>query len=1100
MIAKKIHTLFIFSLLLMLVACRSEKVNEPSTALFRLLDNEEIGIDFINKVVDQENFNVLTYRNYYNGGGVAVGDINNDGWADLFFTANMGPNQLYLNKGNLKFENISVSAGIEGTMKWSTGVTMADVNGDGFLDIYVCNSGDVDGNEKKNELFINNGDLTFAEASEAFGLDDVGFSTHASFFDMDGDGDLDMYLLNNSFKDPSRIDYKNIRNERDKEGGDKLFRNDNNRFVDVSEAAGIYGSKIGFGLGISVSDVNGDYLPDMYISNDFWERDYLYINQGDGTFTEELTSRMPVISTTSMGADIGDLDNNGSAEIFSTDMLPATSKRLKTTTIFNDYKLEDLKYRNDYYYQSSQNCLQANDGTGHFLEIANQAGVAATDWSWGALFFDFDNDGNKDIYVSNGVYHDITDMDFADFLEDNEEVKKVIEKKGRFDFRDFLEYLPSTPLSNYAFVNTGNLSFDNKAFDLGLGQKSFSNGAAYGDLDNDGDLDLVVNNVNMGAFVYENLTTGTYDHSFIRVKFDGKTHNTFGIGAHLEITTDQQTYYFQNYQARGFQSSTEPVITAGLGGSKHIDALRVIWPTGFQQILTDVNINSEIVLEEESAVDEVKNSTLKEEALFFKLKIKSPPAHRENLFNDFDHERLTLHMLSTEGPKLLTGDLDANGTLELVLLGADGDEDKVLFQNSQGDWQKSVQPILARDSIYESTCGILYDLDNDGDKDLIIGSGGNDLSKGIDFVKIRSYLNDGNALFKENTTIVLPAAANLSCIKPIQLGEKRALFFGARAVPANYGLTPRNFLLLEQSPGFWRDITDQDIGQIGMITDASVDDIDGDGDEDLLVVGEWMPVTIFENNGRRLMLKGSVPNSSGLWQSIESADLDKDGDVDFILGNWGNNSKLKASKEKPLTMFVNDFDNNKKPENILLWYAPEDETPSIFAAKRDLTGQLPQLKKKILKNKDYADIKFEDLFDQNMINASMRLQVTDLRSSLLVNQGNFGFFLQDLPLEAQRSVVFASEAGDFNGDGHTDLILGGNLYGLKPEIGRMDSSCGLVLLSDGKGSYHALSKEQSGLYIKGEIRDIKTIDSKKGKKLLIFARNNDNLEFYKVNE
>lgn len=1085
---------------LSLVACNSDQVNLKPESIFRLLDNNQIGLDFENKVVDQDNFNVLTYRNYYNGGGVAVGDINNDGLADLFFTANMGPNQLYLNKGNLTFENISKRAGIEGKMKWSTGVTMADVNGDGYLDIYVCNSGDVEGKEKENELFINKGDLSFDEKAMEYGLNDSGFSTHASFFDMDRDGDLDMYLLNNSFKDPSRIDFRNVRNERDTEGGDKLFRNDNNRFVDISEEAGIYGSKIGFGLGISVSDIDGDYLPDMYISNDFWERDYLYINRGDGTFSEELTDRIPMTSTASMGADIADIDNNGSFDIFSTDMLPATSRRLKTTTIFNDYKLEDLKYRNDYHFQATQNCLQLNDGTGHFQEIANQLGVAATDWSWAALIFDFDNDGNKDIYVSNGVYHDITDMDFSDFLEDNDQVKKIVEKKGRFDFRDFLELLPSSPLVNYAYLNSGHLAFSNRAIELGLGQKSFSNGSAYGDLDNDGDLDLIVNNINMPAFIYENQTDQLNDFGNLRIKFKGKGGNTFGIGAQIDIVTDHGQYYFQNYQSRGFQSSTEPVLTVGLGESKSIHSVRVVWPSGLEEVLKEVPINSELVLNEESAVDLVKSNDIDQKPLISHLSPFAAARHKENLFNDFDNESLALHMLSTEGPELLTDDIDGNGTTDMILLGAAGDPDKVLLQNDQNQLVLSYQPEIENDSIFESTCGILYDLDGDGDQDLIIGSGGNDMTKGIESVRLRSYINDGLGNFTKNNIITLPVAGHLSCISAIQLGSQRALFFGARSVPGNYGLTPRNFLLLEQSLGFWRDITTQDLGQLGMITDAQSADIDNDGDQDLLVVGEWMPITIFENNGSRLALKGTVSNSSGLWQSINTGDIDNDGDVDFILGNWGTNSKLQASQAKPLTMFVNDFDKNGKPENILLWYAPEDETPSLFAAKRDLTGQLPSLKKKILKNKDYSVSRFEELFDKNIIDQSLRLQVTELRSSILINHGNFSLDLDPLPDEAQRSVIFAADLIDLNKDKILDLIIGGNLYGLKPEIGRMDSSNGLVLLGDGTGSFSALSKEISGLYTKGEIRDIKSISTRSGVSILAIARNNNQLDLYRIND
>jgi hypothetical protein len=519
-----------------------------------------------------------------------------------------------------------------------------------------------------------------------------------------------------------------------------------------------------------------------------------------------------------------------------------------------------------------------------------------------------------------------------------------------------------------------------------------------------------------------------------------------------------------------------------------------------EEIVLNVPINSELVLNEESAVDKAQRTATKNKPLLTHLSPYYDASHKENLFNDFDVESLALHMLSTEGPKLLTGDIDGNGAVDMVLLGAAGDPDKLIVQNDRNKLILSDQPAIASDSIFESTCGLLYDLDGDGDQDLIIGSGGNDISKGIDALKLRSYINDGQGRFEKNNIITLPVIGNLSCISPIQLGSQRALFFGAQAVPGNYGLTPRNFLLLEQTKGFWRDITPQELGQLGMVTDAQTTDIDNDGDDDLVIVGEWMPIAIFENDGNRLVFKENVPNSSGLWQSISAADIDNDGDIDFILGNWGTNSKLSASQSKPLSMFVNDFDKNGKSENIMLWYAPEDDAPALFAAKRDLTGQLPSLKKKILKNKDYSDITFEELFDRETINQSLRLQVTELRSSKLINKGNFNLELGPLPKEAQRSVVFASHLIDVNNDNILDLVIGGNMYGLKPEIGRMDSSYGLVLIGDGTGVFKALNKEQSGLYSKGEIRDIKQIPSKNGVNILAIARNNSELDLYKIND
>jgi len=544
----KIAYLWWIAIACFIISCRnneSEAITPGSDSkkLFQLLKPEETGIDFINKVEDGEAFNILTYRNFYNGGGVGVGDINNDSLPDLYFTSNQGKNKLYLNKGNLRFEDITEGAGVGGTMDWSTGVTMADINGDGFLDIYVCNSGDVQGNNRKNELFINNGNLTFSEKAKEYNLDNEGYSTHAAFFDYDQDGDLDCYILNNSFRDPSKIElYKKVR-EQPSPGGHRLMRNDGNTFTDVTTQAGIYSSDIAFGLGVAVSDLNGDHLPDIYISNDFWERDYLYINKGNGKFSEDLPSRINYCSTSSMGADIADINNDGSPEIFTTDMLPGDNYRLKTNMAFDPYHLEDMKYRANYHYQITQNCLHLNDGNANFSEIAQLSGVDATDWSWGALIFDFENDGKKDIFVSNGILKDIMSMDFLEFYG-NEERLRNTNRQGKFDYKKFISMIPTTPLRSYAFSNAGHLQFKNKASILGFAGAGYSNGAAYGDLDNDGDLDLVVNNNNAVSFVYRNDA--------------GKTSGTHAHGGHWYLPApfaqSSATHFFRKH-SRGFSAA-----------------------------------------------------------------------------------------------------------------------------------------------------------------------------------------------------------------------------------------------------------------------------------------------------------------------------------------------------------------------------------------------------------------------------------------------------------------------------------------------------------------------------------------------------------------
>ena len=1098
---KSSSVFIIFSLILFACDNHSDETSASSiesSTFFRSLENT--GIDFTNSVIDQEDFNVLTYRNYYNGGGVAIGDVNNDGLADIYFTANMAPNKLYINKGNFQFEDVTKTAMVSGAMAWSTGVTMADINGDGLLDIYVCNSGDVKGDNKTNELFINNGDLTFTESAASYGLDDQGYSTHASFFDYDKDGDLDMYLVNNSFKDPSKIDFKNVRNERDYAGGDKLLRNDNDTFVNVSEEAGIYGSKIGYGLGVSVSDLDGDSWQDIYISNDFWERDYLYINQKDGTFKEDLTSRISMTSTASMGADIADLDNNGTYDIFSTDMLPSTNKRIKQTTIFNDYNLEDLKYRNDYHFQYTQNCLQLNNGQGQFREAANITGVNATDWSWAALMFDFDNDGLKDIFVSNGVYHDITDMDFSDFLEDEVAIGDIIKEKGRFDFKDFLEYLPSNKLANYAFVNKGDLTFVNEAQNLGLGEPSFSNGSAYGDLDNDGDLDLVVNNVNMPVFVYQNESEAN-SNNYIQFNFNSDTKNTFGLGTKIELLAGGQTIHAQNLQSRGFQSSTEPKLTIGLGKIELIDTLIITWPDGRCQLMTDVSVNQSITLSDDEATkcSNEKTAENKNNLTLVELDPNANSFHKENLFNDFNYENLLPHMLSTEGPEVLVGDLNNDNLDDYFILGAQDDNDKVFIQGDSGSFDYKNQPSLDSTSNYESTCGLLIDIDNDNDLDVILGSGGNNPSLPTESYLLRIFLNDGQGYFTKSQLNSFRVIGNLSVIEELDLGnDKRGIFFGGRVIPGNYGLTPRNFLFVEIN-NTWTDITTKETGNIGMITDALAIDLDNDDDDDLVVAGEWMPIHVFKNNNAKFELAGAIPASHGLWQSLEKTDLDNDGNLDIVAGNWGDNSKLQATEERPLMMYVQDFDDNKKTENIITWFAPEDKTASLFASKNDLTKQLPGLKKEVLKNEDYARATIQDLLDKEKLNKSQKLIATELSSVLFLNKGSFRFESSILPFAAQLAPLYAIKSIDINNDGFQDLCLGGNMFGLKPEIGRLNSTDGVFLINENGKGYQEWSGPLNKPSIPGEIRSIQQIRLSDQSTALIYGINNSAIRIFKLN-
>jgi len=1060
----------------------------PNT-LFTLIDPKVSRIEFSNDVIDGEKFNILTYRNFYNGGGIAIGDINNDSLPDLYFTANQKINKLYLNKGNFVFEDITEKAGVTGTKPWSTGVTMVDVNGDGWLDIYVCNSGDVDGADKENELFINNGDLTFTEQAKKFNLNNVGYSTHAAFFDYDQDGDLDCYILNNSFKDPGKIElYKKVREVANDIGGDKLMRNDGNFFTDVTLEAGIYSSNIGFGLGVAISDLNGDKLPDIYISNDFWERDYLYVNQGNGKFKEELVSRINYCSVSSMGSDIADINNDGHTEIFSTDMLPADNLRLKTTIAFDPYHLEDIKYRANFHYQMIQNCLHLNNGKGHFQEISFFSGVAATDWSWGALIFDFENDGNKDIYVSNGIYRDIMSMDFRDFMAD------VLNKNSKeVDYLKLISKIPSQPISNYAFQQTSNLRFENNAKLLGLSRPSFSNGSAYGDLDNDGDMDLVVNNLNSSSFLYRNESEKKTNNKFLKVRLKGPSQNPFGIGANVTVKTNNKTFTLENFNTRGFQSSIEPLLLFGLGESIQIEEVTVVWPDKKNQIVRAIKPNETITLDYSNAdppkISEIKSPNPDFVEISEKI-IRGKAVHVENQTNDFNQEMLLVRMLSTEGPRLVTGDVNNDNRNDFVLLGASGDADKLFIQQPDGTFQFKDTSSFTNDESFESTCGAFIDYDGDKDVDLMIGSGGNETQWDKSNYKVRAYRNDGKGNFTADPTRSPLVIGNFSTLEVSDYNNdgQMDIFLGARVVPGNYGLPPRNYLL-KNDEGYWLDMATPELSNAGMVTDASWADIDSDGDDDLIVVGDWSPIKVFKNDNGRLDKQITIPNSKGWWTRVHAVDLDQDGNIDFVLGNWGLNSKFKASDSKPLSMFVHDFDSNGKSEFIINWYPPGDSISYPFAPKNEITAQLPALRKSILQYSQFAPKIYDSLFPGDIREKALSYQVNTLESAILWNNFN-DFLLAPLPMEAQLSPVFGIVADDFDGDSVQDIWLGGNFYSLKPQVGRHDANKG-VFLKGGDGRTFTY-ESTSGLTMHGEVRDA-TLIKYNNKNRILVCRNNDGL-------
>ncbi|MBS9523990.1 VCBS repeat-containing protein [Litoribacter alkaliphilus] len=1093
---------YLFAIILLTIGCQSQPETDiPQGKLFTRLTPQQTGIHFTNELEDSEDFDVFRYRNYYNGGGVAIGDINNDGLPDIFLTANRGQNKLYLNQGDMRFEDITDKAGVAGTKPWSTGVTMVDINGDGLLDIYVCNSGDLEGNNMENELFVNNGDGTFTEKAAEYGLADPGFSTHAVFFDYDGDGDLDCYLLNNSFRPISTLGFRNLRTQRDAKGGDKLYKNEKGKFIDVSEEAGIHGSVIGFGLGVSVGDVTGNGHPDIFISNDFYERDYLYINQGDGTFQEALPDYMQHISMFSMGADIADINNDGYPEIFTTDMMPESDRRLKTMAQFETYDVLQLRLQQDYFYQYMRNTLQLNNAGQNFSEIGYLANVAATDWSWGALIADFNNNGNKEIFVSNGVYKDVTNQDFVEYLASNENMKAAVEGK-KVNFQDFVNRMPSEKLTNYMFTQKAKLQFENVADDWGFGEPTFSNGAAYGDLDGDGDLDLVINNLNQELYIYKNNTVETQpDNKFLTFTFEGEGQNSFGLGAKVQAYAGNEVISFENMPIRGFQSSMDYKMVMGLGDFIP-DSVLVHWRNGKVQKLTDLELNSHYHLKQADADDREWNSR-EAEPLF----LEGPRVdfqHVENPFNDFDRERLTFKMLSTEGPAFAVADLNGDGLEDFFVGGAKDQEGAVFLQTSEGEFLQTGQK-FASHSGSEDVSALFFDADNDGKLDLLVVSGGSEFSSNSPQLRDRLYLNKGldakgHPIF-EHAEDALP--------NTFQIGSKAVAFdfngnghqdllIASRKSNQYYGLNPTHQLLINDGNGNFQDKTRENgqvLRDIGMLTDLAL--FEHGGKTKILAVGDWNSIKLLSVEDQTLVSEElkieGIDNTDGWWNSITLADLNKDGKMDIILTNTGLNTRLKTSPENPISLYVNDFDNNGSYEQITTYHQNGRDLP--IHTRHDVVKQMSSLKKKFQTYDSYAEKSMEEIFDDKQLSRAKVLRSFISESVVLMSRGNDSYSMEILPLAAQFTTMRSAEVMDVNHDGHLDIIMAGNLYGVKPELGRYDASDGVVLLGDGKGNF--VPQNFTGFKVPGETRHLRKLQSTSPK--LIAVRNNNTPLVFKLN-
>lgn len=1101
-----------------LVCC----TNKEDEHLFTLLPSNKTNLTFINKISENKEFNILEYLYFYNGGGVACGDINNDGLVDIYFSSNQEPNRLYLNRGQFKFEDISKTSRTEGKGNWKTGITMADVNGDGYLDIFSCGVGNYKNFNSENQLLINNGDLTFSDKTNEVGLFFKGFSTQAVFFDYDLDGDLDCYLLNHSVHSASSYVSVSNRIKSDSLSGDIFYRNDlilqgkNTgvlKFTNVTDKVGILSSRLGYGLGVAVSDVNLDGYPDVYVSNDFQENDYLYLNKKNGTFNQVLEASVAHSSRFSMGNYIADVNNDLRPDVFTSDMLPQDEAVIKTSAGEDPYEVFKYKLSFGYHYQVARNCLQLNrfisDSSVVFTDIAQLAGVEATDWSWSPLLVDFDNDGLKDIFVSNGILRRPNDLDYINFIS-NQAIQDSLKTIEDSDL-GVLDQMPAGKTSNFFFKNMSGIRFEDFSAKWSDNRTSFSNGSAFADLDNDGDFDIVVNNLNEAAFIYRNNTNEKSNR--ISIRLNGIGANKFGVGTKIISFSNGLAQLFEVLPTRGFCSSSDTKVIVGLGKRKLIDSLLVIWPDNTFQKKINIASGTSLLLsqqEHEGRFNFVR--LMPKKKLLEAMPTDQVPQyrHQEDEFNAFNNEGLIPHMLTTQGPPLCNADINGDGLSDVFIGGGVNQAGAIFVQTTGGKWLQKKCLDFAFDAASEDVAAAFLDMDGDRDMDLAVAGGGQNPTLPPQQLMLRLYENDGKGNFKKVLENAPNLALNASTLKPCDYDQDGDvdIFLGANVIPFLYGMSPVSYLLSNDGKGRFSVVNNwlgssqfDNPTQVrpGMVKDAVWSDINLDGRPDLILVGEWMPITIliqnanhqFENQTRQYGLE----LSSGLWNTISSIDFDKDGDMDFVAGNLGLNSRLTASVEKPLLMYLGDFDSNGGSDHILVYFNGDKSYP--FASRDQLVKQLPGLKKKFLRYMDYRNVGLEDIVTPQQKGNSALMKVQTLSSVVLRNERT-KLTMSALPLEAQLAPIYSIAVADINSDGNDDLCIGGNLNAVQPDIGRHDGSVGLVLLGDAKGNWDALDAQKSGMMISGEARHIEIFNDNYGRKTILVSRNNQAIIGFKT--
>jgi len=1070
-------------------------LNPPSSTAFSLLPSEETGISFTNNSAKEtSSMNCFKFFNIYNGGGVAIGDINNDNLPDIYFTGNEVENKLYLNKGNFSFQDITLSAKVQGSKFWTTGVTMADVNGDGYLDIYVCSSGNKESKpeNRENLLYINNGDLTFTEKGKEYGINDQAYSNHAAFFDYDKDGDLDLYVLNHPTGFGDRIQTRLKKSQKPTAfETDKLFSNNgDNTFSEVTEKAGV--KNYGFGLSVSVADINNDSWPDIFVANDYSEPDHLYLNNGKGGFKDIVHEAMPHISQFSMGSDIADFNNDGLQDIMVVDMIAESNRRKKTNM---SSMQPEVFYQNvmlGRHFQYMQNMLHVNNGNSTFSDIAEMAGISNTDWSWAPLFCDLDNDGWKDIFVANGMRRDIRNNDFVMKL------LKVTPQELDNNISEIVSRIPSEKVANYAFQNKGDLTFKKKGNDWGLNFPGFSNGAAYADLDNDGDLDLVVNNLDHEALVYQN---NIHEKpNYLKVQLKGIAKNSFAIGSEIQIITAKGEQVGQVNSNHGFLSSSEPILHFGLGKEKVVDELTVLWPNGKETKLSKIEANQRLVIDQASS-KQISLNKVSKNKLFKDITTQSglDHKHQESGYFDYVNEVLLPHLYSRNGPFVSVADVDKNGLEDFYIGGAAGFSGTLYLQQKNGTFSPSTGQAWEKDSKYEDMNSLFFDYDNDNDLDLYIVSGSNEWKEGSSNYQDRLYTNDGKGNFsKSNALPTIHISGSTVISNDIDKDGDLDLFIGGRLSPQNYP-NPSSSLLLINENGTFVDRTKNlapSLINLGMTTDASFTDLDSDGDADLIISGEWMPLTfLFNENGAFVDKtdKSGLEGYKGWWYSITPFDFDQDGDMDFVAGNLGLNSKYSV-KNGPLKVLGGDLDKNGKSDIVLGYH--ENGTCYPVRGRQCSSQQMPGIKKKFKNYKTFANASLQDIYGN--MNKSVELEANHLQSSYIENLGNGTFSLKALPNASQKSPMLKSIPVDINKDGYMDLVYAGNLHSAEIETCRHDASIGGVLIGDGKGSFKEMPWTESGFFARGDVKDIQFITGQKDKTSVLISRNDDKINLLEL--